>query len=124
MTRAAAPALPLLDCRDELALAHPRGPGQAERLGEPLKLGQQHPGKTLASLLARAGRGCRTTTVVRVRPGAYRAGLRSFDLVTEVRGRAVKTFADLEDALRDNRGEAVHHETVARGPGGAEHLAA
>lgn len=38
---------------------------------------------------------------------AYRAGLRTFDLVTEVRGRPVKTFADLEDALRDNHGEAV-----------------
>jgi len=38
---------------------------------------------------------------------AYRAGLRTFDLVTEVRGRAVKTFADLDDALRDNRGETV-----------------
>ena len=38
---------------------------------------------------------------------AYRAGLRTFDLVTEVRGRPVKTFADLEDALRDNRGETV-----------------
>jgi regulator of sigma E protease len=38
---------------------------------------------------------------------AYRAGLRSFDLVTEVRGRPVKTFADLEDGLRDNRGETV-----------------
>ena len=38
---------------------------------------------------------------------AYRAGLRTFDLVTEVRGRPVKTFADLEDMLRDNRGETV-----------------
>jgi regulator of sigma E protease len=38
---------------------------------------------------------------------AYRAGLRSFDLVTEVRGRPVKTFADLELALRDNHGETV-----------------
>jgi regulator of sigma E protease len=38
---------------------------------------------------------------------AYRAGLRTFDLVTEVRGRPVKTFADLEEVLRDNRGEIV-----------------
>lgn len=38
---------------------------------------------------------------------AYRAGLRTFDLVTEVRGRPVKTFEDLEDVLRDNRGETV-----------------
>jgi regulator of sigma E protease len=38
---------------------------------------------------------------------AYRAGLRTFDLVTEVRGRPVKTFADLDDVLRDNRGETV-----------------
>ncbi len=38
---------------------------------------------------------------------AYRAGLRTFDLVTDVRGRPVKTFADLEDMLRDNRGENV-----------------
>ena len=38
---------------------------------------------------------------------AYRAGLRTFDLVTEVRGRPVKSFADLELALRDNHGETV-----------------
>lgn len=38
---------------------------------------------------------------------AYRAGLRTFDLVTEVRGRAVKTFSDLDEALRDNHGENV-----------------
>ncbi|UQA60783.1 RIP metalloprotease RseP [Polyangium aurulentum] len=38
---------------------------------------------------------------------AYRAGLRTFDLVTEVRGRPVKTFADLEAALLDNHGETV-----------------
>jgi regulator of sigma E protease len=38
---------------------------------------------------------------------AYRGGLRTFDLVTEVRGRSVKTFADLELALRENHGETV-----------------
>lgn len=38
---------------------------------------------------------------------AYRAGIRTFDLVTEVRGRPVKTFADLEAMLRDNHGETV-----------------
>jgi regulator of sigma E protease len=38
---------------------------------------------------------------------AYRAGLRTFDLVTEVRGRPVKTFADLEQLLGENRGETV-----------------
>lgn len=38
---------------------------------------------------------------------AYRAGLRSFDVVTEVRGRPVKTFTDLEEALHENRGETV-----------------
>jgi len=38
---------------------------------------------------------------------AYRAGLRTFDLVTEVRGRPVKTFADLDTVLRDNHGETV-----------------
>ncbi|MBK8254224.1 MAG: RIP metalloprotease RseP [Polyangiaceae bacterium] len=38
---------------------------------------------------------------------AYRAGLRTFDLVTEVRGRPIKTFEDLENVLRDNRGETV-----------------
>ncbi|MDI1483871.1 RIP metalloprotease RseP [Polyangium sp. y55x31] len=38
---------------------------------------------------------------------AYRAGLRTFDLVTEVRGRPVKTFADLEAALSENHGETV-----------------
>jgi hypothetical protein len=34
--------LPFLDGRDELALAHPRGSGDADRLGDSLKLGQQH----------------------------------------------------------------------------------
>jgi regulator of sigma E protease len=38
---------------------------------------------------------------------AYRAGLRTFDLVTEVRGRPVRTFVDLESVLRENRGETV-----------------
>jgi regulator of sigma E protease len=38
---------------------------------------------------------------------AYRAGLRTFDMVTEVRGRPVKTFAELDEVLRDNRGETV-----------------
>ncbi len=38
---------------------------------------------------------------------AYRAGLRTFDLVTEVRGQPIKSFADLELALRDNHGETV-----------------
>jgi regulator of sigma E protease len=38
---------------------------------------------------------------------AYRAGLRTFDLVTEVRGKAVRTWDDLELALRDNHGETV-----------------
>ncbi len=38
---------------------------------------------------------------------AYRAGLRTFDLVTEVRGRPIKTYEDLNNVLRDNRGETV-----------------
>lgn len=38
---------------------------------------------------------------------AYRAGLRTFDLVTEVRGRPVKTFSDLEELLRENHGETI-----------------
>lgn len=38
---------------------------------------------------------------------AYRAGLRTFDLVTEVRGRPVKTFAELDALFRENHGETV-----------------
>ncbi len=38
---------------------------------------------------------------------AYRAGLRTFDVVTEVRGRPVKTWADLEAVLNDNHAETV-----------------
>jgi regulator of sigma E protease len=38
---------------------------------------------------------------------AWRAGLRTFDLITEVRGEPVRTFADLEAVLVDNRGETV-----------------
>ncbi len=45
--------------------------------------------------------------VTRTDSPAYRAGLRTFDLVTEVRGRPVKTFADLELSLRENHGETV-----------------
>jgi regulator of sigma E protease len=36
---------------------------------------------------------------------AYRAGLRTFDVVILVGGKPVKRFVDLEAALRDNRGE-------------------
>ena len=38
---------------------------------------------------------------------AYRAGLRSFDLITEVRGQPVPTYAELEEVLAENRGETV-----------------
>jgi regulator of sigma E protease len=38
---------------------------------------------------------------------AYRAGLRTFDRITEVRGEPVKTFADLEQRLAENQGETV-----------------
>ena len=59
---------------------------------------------------------------------AYRAGLRTFDLVTEVRGRPVKTFADLDTLLRDNHGETVpvtylRPTLVPRGLGGLADLA-
>lgn len=38
---------------------------------------------------------------------AYRAGLKTFDVIKEVRGRPVRTFSDLEAALAENRGETV-----------------
>jgi regulator of sigma E protease len=38
---------------------------------------------------------------------AYRAGLRTFDMVTLIGGKPIKRFVDLESALRDNRGESV-----------------
>lgn len=38
---------------------------------------------------------------------AYRAGLRSFDLITEVRGQPVSTFVDLEKRIAENRGSTV-----------------
>lgn len=38
---------------------------------------------------------------------AYIAGLRTFDRITEVRGQPVRTFADLEIQLAENRGETV-----------------
>lgn len=41
------------------------------------------------------------------RSPAYRAGLRSFDLITEVRAKDVRTYADLEQVLAENRGETV-----------------
>ena len=36
---------------------------------------------------------------------AYRAGLRTFDLVVMVGGKPIRRFVDLDTALRDNRGE-------------------
>ncbi len=45
--------------------------------------------------------------VTRTDAPAYRAGLRTFDVVIEVRGRPTPTFADLEAALLENRGETV-----------------
>jgi regulator of sigma E protease len=38
---------------------------------------------------------------------AYRAGLRTFDVVTHVAGQPVRRFRDLEAALAENRGETV-----------------
>jgi regulator of sigma E protease len=38
---------------------------------------------------------------------AYRGGLRTFDLVTEVRGQPVSTYAELVARIADNRGETV-----------------
>src|SRR5664280_159782 len=38
---------------------------------------------------------------------AYRAGLRTFDVVTYVNGEAVRRFIDLERILEDNKGETV-----------------
>ncbi|HVU03945.1 MAG TPA: RIP metalloprotease RseP [Polyangiaceae bacterium] len=38
---------------------------------------------------------------------AYRAGLRTFDVVTNVAGKPVRRFMDLEDILDQNRGETV-----------------
>lgn len=38
---------------------------------------------------------------------AYRAGLRTFDVVTNVAGKPVRRFMDLDDALDQNRGETV-----------------
>ncbi len=38
---------------------------------------------------------------------AYRAGLRTHDVVTEIRGMPVSTFVDLERLLEGNRGETV-----------------
>lgn len=38
---------------------------------------------------------------------AYRAGLRTFDVVTQVNGEPVRRYIDLEQILLDNRGETV-----------------
>jgi len=38
---------------------------------------------------------------------AYRAGLRTFDIVTNVAGKPVRKYMDLEDILEQNRGETV-----------------
>ena len=38
---------------------------------------------------------------------AYRAGLRTFDVVTQVAGQNVRRYMDLEKQLAGNRGETV-----------------
>ncbi len=38
---------------------------------------------------------------------AYRAGLRTFDVVTQIAGRPIRRFMDLEKELRNNMGETV-----------------
>lgn len=38
---------------------------------------------------------------------AYRAGLRTFDIITNVAGKPVRRYMDLEDILDQNRGETV-----------------
>ncbi|HEX7671241.1 MAG TPA: RIP metalloprotease RseP [Polyangiaceae bacterium] len=59
---------------------------------------------------------------------AYRAGLRTFDVVTNVAGRPVRRFMDLDDALDQNRGETVpvtymRPVTVPNALGGAADMA-
>ncbi len=38
---------------------------------------------------------------------AYRAGLRTFDIITQIAGRPVRRFSDVEQELRNNHGETV-----------------
>lgn len=38
---------------------------------------------------------------------AYRAGLRTFDVITHIAGKRVRRFMDLEDELKGNQGETV-----------------
>jgi regulator of sigma E protease len=38
---------------------------------------------------------------------AYRAGLRTFDVITHVAGQPVRRYMDLEQSLKENRGETV-----------------
>ncbi|MCU0686431.1 MAG: RIP metalloprotease RseP [Polyangiaceae bacterium] len=45
--------------------------------------------------------------VARPESPAYRAGLRTFDVLTSVGGRPVRLFSDIEKVLADNRGETV-----------------
>lgn len=45
--------------------------------------------------------------VTRADSPAYRAGLRTFDVVIEVRGKPTTTFSALEQVLSENRGETV-----------------
>jgi len=45
--------------------------------------------------------------IVDQRSQAFRAGLRTFDVITEVRGQPVSTYVDLEKLIAENRGETV-----------------
>jgi hypothetical protein len=63
-------AAALLDRGHELALPHPTRAGYAERLSEPLELGQQHAAGPRTSAAARPGRRGLTGLAAGVRPGA------------------------------------------------------
>ncbi len=61
----------------------------------------------VGSIGVRPNRPAPVVGITDVSSPAYRAGLRTFDLITEVRGQPVSTFADLDKAIAENRGETV-----------------
>jgi hypothetical protein len=68
--------LPFLDRGDDLTLAHPASTDDAQRLGEPLQIRQQHRRQRHTYVAGRASRHWMrglTSTGVRIWPGAYRA---------------------------------------------------
>lgn len=94
----------------ELALTVFRGQSRVEVSVTPQEVRLEKPFEivdTVGELGIGPSQAAAVIGVPRTDSAAYRAGLRSFDVVIEVRGKPIKRFVDLEAALADNHGETI-----------------